>query len=1207
MKKVVVIFSVLAAVFLGAAEFYVQTDGFTELIRPFIIGPLQKLAGPEAHFGDVKANFLPPRIEVRDIIIPDQSGKPVITIRKIRAFLNPLPLVFKKIRLPSITILEPRMYTERAPDGSFTILPLADRIRANTARSDEGTAGSYNLLLKSLSIRKGEIWLTDDTLTSRVSVTDLNISARFNMAKDKVSVNIRATHVSAVAPAYPPFYGELRAAFEYDQGKVLLKAAELSMEDASITLHGETSVSSDPALHFDGRIVSGPRVLARFADFLKPRSLQQGPHAETTVAVRGTASNPEVSGEARISGLACHAWTLQDAVLAFRYQDRNLLLGGGNWRVTERKSTFTVNRIGAALTYQRGILDIRQFELAAEDLVVRMQGTVDPARGFGLHATVISSGDGRAVAFTAGVPMAGRITVEGDLTGAVASPRFEGELNAGPVVVRGIRFSEASGAVLFHDGRLVLSSVDIRSPGSRYLMDGEIDLAPAEPVYSARLRVLQSDVVSIVALFYETLPLELSAHGELSFQGTANAYSGTAYLSLDAGKAYGESFSRAMVTASLTTGKISFPQVVVYKHNGMIKGSGWISFDGKYKADLEGTDVRLSSVDSLKELHPDGNASFEVHSSGTFNAPVVRSAADVDGCSLHNFSLGQMHVTADIEDGRMKINTNLSDDRLRATLLWTLHGPYAWNAAADVDMDDIDPFLAFGNSAARDRVKLVVRGSASLHGRGLDRSAVSGEAVLQQIGITVGDIRLENTPPSRIAVERGVVAVRSLHLKGPGTQIGISGTGTTAAPDFAITGTTSLSLLKPVFPEVEYASGAADLRVTVKESWSTSSIGGSLAVRQGEIKVRDIPQKIGAMTASLSFSQDRINVESLTGELGGGTISVAGWAQLSGLSFGEFTFKSSVDNVTIRYPEGLTSTLSGRLFFDGTADERTLSGDVLIKRARYDKRIEWKSMLVDIGRGLYQKKQADIGWIGETQINVRFHGNDNIQFQNNLAQMLLEIDVFLHGTVNHPHLIGRIESRKGVVYFRKNEFKIQHASADFIDPNRMNPVLDIQAETQVREYLINLAITGTADRASVTLISDPALADTDILSMLALGKKGIELKGKETTVGVGEAASFATGQFQDIFERRARGLTGLDRFQVDPYVSKNDTSVPRVTVGKELVQNKLYVTYSSNVGASIPEQALRIEYLLNKHYSLVGERNEVGNYGADLKYRFEFK
>jgi hypothetical protein len=105
-------------------------------------------------------------------------------------------------------------------------------------------------------------------------------------------------------------------------------------------------------------------------------------------------------------------------------------------------------------------------------------------------------------------------------------------------------------------------------------------------------------------------------------------------------------------------------------------------------------------------------------------------------------------------------------------------------------------------------------------------------------------------------------------------------------------------------------------------------------------------------------------------------------------------------------------------------------------------------MLVDIGKGLSQKKKAEIGWIGDTQINLRFHGENDILFQNNLAKLSPDVDVFLRGTVNHPQLLGRIEVRKGIVYFRKNEFKILRGSVDFVDPNRVNPVLDIQARIQ---------------------------------------------------------------------------------------------------------------------------------------------------------------
>jgi len=426
--------------------------------------------------------------------------------------------------------------------------------------------------------------------------------------------------------------------------------------------------------------------------------------------------------------------------------------------------------------------------------------------------------------------------------------------------------------------------------------------------------------------------------------------------------------------------------------------------------------------------------------------------------------------------------------------------------------------------------------------------------------------------------------------------------------DVTVHGTADLSLVRPLVRELEYTKGTADLRITVKDTWESPDMNGELFVRNGEIKIRDIPQKFSALTGKLTFDRSKIIIDSLTGELGGGTLKASGSAELAGGGIDNFSTRVAFENVTVHYPEGLAATLSGDLSYSGDDDEQLLGGDVQIKKARYDRRVDWKSMLVDIGKGLNQRKKAESGWIGDTQINVRFSGKENILLQNNLAKVPLDVDMFLRGTVNHPQLLGRLEARTGSVYFRQNEFKIIHASADFVDPARINPVIDIQAEIQVRDYLVRLAVTGNADRAVVTLLSNPHLTDSDILTLLALGKTGTELKGKEAGVGMSEAASFATGQVQDIFETHARSLTGLDRFQIDPYVSNaRDTSVPRVTVGKELVQDKVVVTYSQNVGVASPEQVFRIEYLLNKNFSLVGERNDIGNTGADIKYRFEFR
>ncbi len=118
---------------------------------------------------------------------------------------------------------------------------------------------------------------------------------------------------------------------------------------------------------------------------------------------------------------------------------------------------------------------------------------------------------------------------------------------------------------------------------------------------------------------------------------------------------------------------------------------------------------------------------------------------------------------------------------------------------------------------------------------------------------------------------------------------------------------------------------------------------------------------------------------------------------------------------------------------------------------------------------------------------------------------------------------------------------------------------------------------------------------------------GKELKGFEGGIGAGEATAFLTGKFQDVFEDRLRNITGFDRIQVDPYVSTSTGTVgPRVTVSKRLLGESLFVTYTSSVG-STEEQIIKLEYILGKNVALVGERDEKGGMGGDIKFRFEFK
>jgi hypothetical protein len=1211
MKKVAVLISVLIVLLLTAIELYVQSDAFALKIRPYVATPLQAVLGPQAQIGWVRANFIPMYLEVRDISIPDERGKQMVSIRKVKVHVNPIPLLLKMIRIPSIEILELRIQAERSREGEAPFLALIEQIRSNIARIQAEGPSRFELLLRTITVKQGRISFVDMSTSSQLVVADLNITAKVSIPDEIGKITINGSNVRITTGTYPEVSGRFRAAIGYDHNVLRLDSFDLTTADAAVTMSGNAGLSPDAKLDMKLRIRSGPQTIGKFTDFMKKyrKPKHPEPRMDASATIGGKFSDPEINGTCKLTALPFRDLLLQNASLSFAYRNKNLTFTGANWTLSRGDKNVIINGISASLGYGNQGLDINHFDIQAGDLKLQLTGRADPSRGFDSILTAESSGKSQTLSFLTEFPLEGRVGITGYLTGPLASPLFDGKFAAGPVTIRGIMFNNAEGRLQYREKTISLLAADIRQQASRYIFDGSIDLAGKEPVYAARLKVIRSDVVSIVSLIYAPLPLQLNATGELSFNGTAHDYTGSGRLTFNNGVAYGESFTRGTISVSLATNKITFPQVILNKGSGTVKASGWIGFDGTFAANIESQDVRLSDVDHAASLPFDGPFDLEINASGSFSHPQVIASMEMGHLLYRQTDIGGLTAGAEIKDDVLLLTTWLADDRAGINAHLSLRQPYVWSAEATVKADSIDPFLLVGNKDFAGRVRMIIDGRVSAHGTGASISAMHGTASLEHLSLVVGDYRINNDSTASFDINAGELVIKSLNFSGPSTKISITGGARIMKDmDLAFTGNINLSLLRLFFREVEFADGAAEVRLMLRDEWKNPEVSGELRLKNGEIKIKDVHQKFSSLNGKISFDKNRIVADSLTGEIGGGTLNGSGWVQLAEFALQDFSAKASFENVTVRYPEGLTSTLSGDLSYDGDASEQSITGDVTIRRARYDKRVDWKSMLVDIGKGLYQKKKTDIGWIGDTQINIRFHGKDGILLDNNLAKVPIDVDVFLRGTVNQPQLLGRLEARKGTVYFRKNEFKILHASADFVDPDRVNPVLDIQAEIQARQYRITLAVTGTADRAVVALISEPSLPDADILSLLALGKTSTELKGKTNDVGMSEAYYFATGQLQDVVESGARNLTGVDRFQVDPYVSKGDVTVPRVTLGKEVVQDKVYLTYSSNVGSTTPEQIFRIEYILDRHFSLQGQIDETtGDTGADIKYRFEFK
>jgi translocation and assembly module TamB len=324
------------------------------------------------------------------------------------------------------------------------------------------------------------------------------------------------------------------------------------------------------------------------------------------------------------------------------------------------------------------------------------------------------------------------------------------------------------------------------------------------------------------------------------------------------------------------------------------------------------------------------------------------------------------------------------------------------------------------------------------------------------------------------------------------------------------------------------------------------------------------------------------------------------------LSLNRVYISSDIHDIKMKFVEGVGATIGGKLFYESSLKGSSLTGNIDVKKAKYKKRVEWKSWLI----GYKEIKESTLNYpkfLKDTGLNIRIAGSDDIIIDNNIARSPVKISLNVAGTVSQYGLIGRIEASEGTIYFRNNEFNIiEGSNVDFVSPYEIAPVFNILAETYLSDYYIRLSLGGTMDKFSLSLFSDPPLSETEILSLLTFGQIEKEAKGIESGIAAGEATALITGGIQEEVEKEFQYITGFDRFEIEPYTTSEGAFTPRITVGKRLFEDKIFVTYSDAIGTA-EEQIIKVKYKLTDKLSLVGSKDEIGSTGVDIKYKFEFK
>ena len=432
----------------------------------------------------------------------------------------------------------------------------------------------------------------------------------------------------------------------------------------------------------------------------------------------------------------------------------------------------------------------------------------------------------------------------------------------------------------------------------------------------------------------------------------------------------------------------------------------------------------------------------------------------------------------------------------------------------------------------------------------------------------------------------------------------------------------SLMFFESLLPDVTQLAGMCNANVVVSGALKNPSLTGNLELQETSIQTKIIRERIEKCTALVRFDTRTITVDSLSFSIGGGSVKINGEIAYQNAGLEKASISIKMENISVTRPDVVKVQIrDASLQYAQYNSHYTLEGDVILGESRVIQTFKPQALL-SFARRVERPLPKPSPLLSSTHLDVRIRDSENLWIDNNLAHLRLHSEISILGSPLQPNIAGRISAREGYVLYLDRKFKVTKGDMDFIDPNRINPIIDLATESQLKAYqtmqdvpyTIFLNITGPLDHTELSLTSEPFLDRGDILALLTFGATRRQLTGgnKEGTgTNVGDIlrerlAAYSSSRLSGYAEKRMGTLLGLEQMSIEGNLFQFGKSWgPQLLASKKL-SNRMSLTYTTTVG-HMNEQSIRLNYMLSRYFSLQGQTDQRARSSLDLKYSVKFK
>lgn len=841
----------------------------------------------------------------------------------------------------------------------------------------------------------------------------------------------------------------------------------------------------------------------------------------------------------------------------------------------------------------------------------------------------------------------GTLNLNGDLTAAVAPGRggtefrignLQANASAHGLQMQGQNLGDFT-ATANTAGRDLRYNINSDFAGSTIRVNGQSAL-DGEHQTTATAAISNLPIDRVLAIAGRTdLPVKgtLGLNGEVA--GTLKDPRANVTVNIANGAAYNQPFNRLQAAVNYDSRTVDIPNFRIDDGPAHVEATVHYTHavnqmqEGQVRFHVASNSIPVTRIQPLQQAEPglQGAIQLLADGAGTLHpntAPLfstLNANVSAKGLAMNAKPLGDLTATAATRGTAVDFNltSDFAHSNIRGNGRLDLTGDYPLNAQvafSNVTYAGLSPLL----SGPPQPLDATVDGRVTIGGPLTKTDALHGDVRLTKLEAhstapTKGrqprvKFDLHNEGDVMVALNNSVVTVQNFRIVGPYTNVYLTGNAALKDPNplhVRVNGNVKLEVLE-AFDSNIFSSGGITLNAAISGTPANPSVDGNLQLQNASFNLLSAPQGISNATGTITFNGTEATIQNITGQSGGGKVTLAGFVSLAG-DEAQFRLQATAAQVHVEYPETVTTQIGARLTIAGSTSNSLVSGNVYIQDVAMHSHSDVGSILTSAATPP-SAATVSTGVLAGMHFDVRIRTASDAQFRTTLTQNLqADANLTLRGTPDHPGMIGRVTVTQGEVVFFGAKYTIDQGTIAFYDPQKIEPILNVDLETSVQGVDVSLSVSGPMERMKLSYRSDPPLQFQQIVSLLASGKvpstdpvlaahtapapeQNMEQSGASTLLGQAVANPIA-GRLQRLF--------GVSKLSIDPQIVGTSNTPQATMTFQQQVTKDITFTYTQDVTRS-NSQAIRVEWAISPQFSAVAQRDLYGDVDLDFFYKKRF-